>query len=190
MEFHFYESRLVDESHQFNTARSGAPAVKTWKSKIRWSIAGDQTATLIRWESAGVLQEAGGNIEERVVGGYKCSRSKNKGMYRSGGRAEVLSSGVENAEIGNRKLRGRVKTEQTSKKVIQRRLEAINAQSLFSRPPNFYELLFLPQGVHNQYYPETFQNVCNALSSGQGWSWGQVQNHSSSKENYGRRGGP
>ena len=60
---------------------------------------------------------------------------------------ECLTRELENAEIDNRKLRGRVKTEQTSKKVIQRRLEAINAQSPFSRPPNFYELLFLPQGA-------------------------------------------
>ena len=60
---------------------------------------------------------------------------------------ECLARELENAEIDNRKLRGRVKTEQTSKKVIQRRLEAINAQSPFSRSPNFYELLFLPQGA-------------------------------------------
>ena len=53
---------------------------------------------------------------------------------------ECLARELENAEIDNRKLRSRVKTEQTSKKVIQRRLEAINAQSPFSRPPN--ELLF------------------------------------------------
>ena len=39
-----------------------------------------------------------------------------------------------------------VRTEQTSKKVIQRRLEAIKAQSPFSQPLNFFELLFLPQG--------------------------------------------
>ena len=60
---------------------------------------------------------------------------------------ECLARELENAEIDNRKLRGRVKTEQTSKKVIQRRLEAINAQRPFSQPPNFYELLFLPQGA-------------------------------------------
>ena len=60
---------------------------------------------------------------------------------------ECLAREMENAEIDNRKLRGRVKREQTSKKVIQRRLEAIKAQSPFSQPPNFYELLFLPQGA-------------------------------------------
>ena len=59
---------------------------------------------------------------------------------------ECLARELEIAEIDNRKLRGRVKTERTSKKVIQRRLEAINAQSPFSRPPKFYELLFLPHG--------------------------------------------
>ena len=59
---------------------------------------------------------------------------------------ECLARELENAEIDNSKLRSRVKTQQTSMKVIQRRLEAINAQSPFSRPPNFYEILFLPQG--------------------------------------------
>ena len=60
---------------------------------------------------------------------------------------ECLARNLENAEIGIRKLRTRVRTEQILKKVIRRRLEAINAQSPFSRPPNFYELLFLPQGA-------------------------------------------
>ena len=50
---------------------------------------------------------------------------------------ECLARELENAEINNSRLWSRVKTEQTSKKVIQRRLEAINAQSPFSRPPNF-----------------------------------------------------
>ena len=50
---------------------------------------------------------------------------------------ECLARELENAEIDNRKLKERVKTEQTSKKVIQGRLEAINTQSPFSRPPNF-----------------------------------------------------
>ena len=59
---------------------------------------------------------------------------------------KCLARELENAEIDIRKLRTRVRTEQTSKKVIQRRLEAINAQSPFSRPPIFYEIQFLPQG--------------------------------------------
>ena len=59
---------------------------------------------------------------------------------------ECLARELENAEIDIRKLRTWVRIEQTSKKVIQRKLEAINAQSPFSRPLNFYELLFLPQG--------------------------------------------
>ena len=45
---------------------------------------------------------------------------------------ESLAREMENAEIDIRKLRTRVRTEQSSKKVIQRRLEAINAQSPFS----------------------------------------------------------
>ena len=66
-------------------------------------------------------------------------------MYRSGGRAGVLSSGV--------------KTEQTSRKVMKRRLEAINAQSPFSRPPNFYELLFLPQGATTSTIQEHYKTL-------------------------------
>ena len=45
-------------------------------------------------------------------------------MYLSGGERECLARELENAEIDIRKLRTRVRTEQTSKKVIQRRLEA------------------------------------------------------------------
>ena len=59
---------------------------------------------------------------------------------------ECLARELENAEIDNRKLRGRVKTEQTSKKVIQRRLEAINAQSPFSRPLNFMNFYSCQRG--------------------------------------------
>ena len=45
---------------------------------------------------------------------------------------ESLARELANAEVDIRKLRGRVRTEQTSKKVIQRRLHAIKAQSPFS----------------------------------------------------------
>ena len=72
---------------------------------------------------------------------------------------ECLARKLENAEIDNKKLRGRVKTEQTSKKVIQRRLEAINAQSPFRRPPNFYELLFLPQGAKTSSIQKHFKTL-------------------------------
>ena len=60
---------------------------------------------------------------------------------------ECLARELKNAELDIRKLKIRVWSEQTSKKVIQRRLEAINAQSPFSQPPHFYEVLFLPQGA-------------------------------------------
>ena len=60
---------------------------------------------------------------------------------------ECLARELENAEIDIRKLRTRVRTEQTSKKAIQWRPEAINARSPFSWPPNFYVHLFLPQGA-------------------------------------------
>ena len=63
---------------------------------------------------------------------------------------ECLARELQNAEINNSKLRSREKTEQTSKKVIQGKLEAINAQSPFSRPSNLYELPFLPQGAEPQ----------------------------------------
>ena len=72
---------------------------------------------------------------------------------------ECLAGELENAEIDNSKLRSRVKTERTSKKVIQRRLEAINAQSPFCRPPNFYELLFLPQGATTSTIQEHFKTL-------------------------------
>ena len=70
-----------------------------------------------------------------------------------------LARELENAEIDIRKLRTRVRTEQTSKKVIQRRLEAINAQSPFRRTPNFYELLFLPQGATTSTIQKHFKTL-------------------------------
>ena len=82
---------------------------------------------------------------------------------------ECLARELENAEIDNRKLRGRVKTEQTARKVIQRRLEAINAQSPFSRPPNFCELLLLPQGATTstiQKHYKTLAMLCHPDKSG------------------------
>ena len=72
---------------------------------------------------------------------------------------ECLARELENGEIDNRKLRGRVKTEHTSKKVIQRMLEAINAQSPFCRPPNFYELLILPQGATTSTIQKHFKTL-------------------------------
>ena len=72
---------------------------------------------------------------------------------------ECLAWDLENAEIDIRKLRTRERTEQTSKKVIQRKLEAINAQSPFSRPPNFYELLFLPQGATTSTIQKHFKTL-------------------------------
>ena len=72
---------------------------------------------------------------------------------------ECLVRELENAQIDNSKPRSRVKTEQTSKKVIQRRLEAITAQSPFSRPPNFYELLFLPPGATTSTIQKHFKTL-------------------------------
>ena len=61
-------------------ARRGAPAVKSWKSEVKWSTAWDQMTAWIRLESARVLQEAGWNTEERVAGVYECSINKDKRM--------------------------------------------------------------------------------------------------------------
>ena len=72
---------------------------------------------------------------------------------------ECLARELENAETDNSKLRSRVKTEQNTKKVIERRLEAIKAQSPFSRPPNFYELLFLPQGATTSTIQKHFKTL-------------------------------
>ena len=58
---------------------------------------------------------------------------------------------------------------QSSKKVIQRRLEAINGQSPSSRPPNFYELLFLPQGATTSIIQKHFKMLamfCHANKGG------------------------
>ena len=82
---------------------------------------------------------------------------------------ECLARELENAEIDIRKLRTQIRTEQTSKKVIQRRLEAINAQSPFSGRPNFYELLFLPQGATTstiQKNFKTFAMLCHPDKGG------------------------
>ena len=78
---------------------------------------------------------------------------------------ECLARELENAEIDNSKLRSRVKTEQNSKKVIQRRLEAINAQNPFSRPPNFYELLFLPTSTIQKHF-KTLAMLCHPDKGG------------------------
>ena len=59
---------------------------------------------------------------------------------------ECLARELEIAEIDITKLRTRIRTEETSKKVIQRRLEAINAQSPFSRPPNFLSFFSCNRG--------------------------------------------
>ena len=60
---------------------------------------------------------------------------------------QCLARELANAEEDTRKLRSKVKTEQTSGKVIQRSLEAINAQRSFISPPNLKYFLFLPQGA-------------------------------------------
>ena len=91
---------------------------------------------------------------------------------------ECSARELENAEIDIRKLRTRVRTEQTSKNVIQKRLEA---EPVLSTSEFLWASIPATVG-HNQYYTETFQNVGNALSSGQGWSEGPVKNYFSGKK--------
>ena len=57
----------------------------------------------------------------------------------------MLARELEKAEEDIKKLKSRIKTEQTSRKVIQKRLDLINAQCPFNRPLNAYALLFLLQ---------------------------------------------
>ena len=95
---------------------------------------------------------------------------------------ECFSPDLVNVEEDIRKLRSRVKTEQTSRKVIRRRVEAINAQNLFSRPPNLYELLFLPQGAKTTTILKDYKKVVFAVSSGQGWSEGSLQDYLAGEE--------
>ena len=93
------QQKKIDNSEMLGTA--GARLEEELRQlKLESQRLGDQLLeTKRQLEYAGnqresCRQEAGGNIEERVGGRYKCSRNKNKGMYRSGGRAGVLSSGV------------------------------------------------------------------------------------------------
>ena len=73
---------------------------------------------------------------------------------------ECLAGELENFEEDIRRLRSMVKT-QTSRKVIQRRLEAINAQNPFSRQLNLYELLFLPQRATTTKFLQNCHLCCN-----------------------------
>ena len=103
---------------------------------------------------------------------------------------ECLARELENAEIDISNLRTRVRTEQTSKKVIQRRLEAINAQSPFIRPPNFYELLLLSQVATTstiQKHFKTLAMLCHPDKIGREDLFKIILQ---AKKNYGRRGGP
>ena len=118
-------------------------------------------------ENKGLLEDAGNQREScmRQVEILKkeleevtdVAETKRKKCIALVDELECLARELENAEIDIRKLRSRVRTEQNSKKVIQRRPEAINAQSPFSRPPNFYELLFLPQGAKTSTIQKHFE---------------------------------
>ena len=80
---------------------------------------------------------------------------------------ECLVKKLENAELDIRKLRSRVRTETRPQRRSSsggwrrstRRARSVDLQ-IFMR---FYSC----NSGHNQHYPETFQNVVNALSSGQ-----------------------
>ena len=59
---------------------------------------------------------------------------------------ECLDREMENAMEDIGKLKSRVKTEHTSGKVIERRLEVKNVQHFSGRLPYLYEPPFLPEG--------------------------------------------
>ena len=60
---------------------------------------------------------------------------------------ECLVRELENAEEDIRKIRSRVKTEQSSRKLIPRGLKAIYSQRAFSRPPIYEHLLRLQRAT-------------------------------------------
>ena len=91
---------------------------------------------------------------------------------------ECLARELEKAKIEIRKLRTKVRKAQTSKMVIQRRLEAIKAPSAFSLPPNFYELLFLPHGTTTRTMQKHFKTLEMLCHPDKGRP---VQNYSSGK---------
>ena len=142
-------ARLKEELRQFKTEsqRLGDQLLET---KRQLEYAGNQ------WESCRRQVETLKKELEQVP---NVVESKTRECIDLVDERECLAQELENAEIDNRKLSGRVKTEQTSKKVIQRRLEAINAQSPFSHPPNFYELLFLPQGATTSTIQKHFKTL-------------------------------
>ena len=83
---------------------------------------------------------------------------------------KCLARELETAREYVRKLRSRVKTEQTSRKVILRRLEATNTHSSFCLPPNLIDLLFLPQGATTSTILKLYKTLsvlCHPYNGGQ-----------------------
>ena len=65
-----------------------------------------------------------------------------------------------------------------------------NAQSPFSLPPNFYELLFLPQGATTNTIQKHFKLLAMLCHPDKGGREGLFKIILPAKKNYGIRGGP
>ena len=140
------QQNKINNSEKLGT--SGA-RLEARRSKVSRATFKDKKITFKGCESVGVLQEASWKVGE-LEDAKSEAESKRREYVALVDERECSTRELKNAEDDIRKLRSGVKTEQTSKKVIQRKLEAINAQSPFSRPPNLYELLFLTQGQQPQ----------------------------------------
>ena len=142
------QQKKIDNSKMLGTA--GALIEEELRQlKLERQTKGDQLLETKRLLEYAGKQEAGGNIEETVGGEYKC--------FALVVERECLAREMENDWMDSTKLRSWVRSEQTSKKVIQSDLEAINAQSLLTRTPNFYELPFLPQGATTRTIQKNFK---------------------------------
>ena len=141
------QQKKIDNSGMLGTAGTRLEE-ELWQLKLESQNLGDQMLETKR------LLEYDGNqrkscrrqvetLKKELEAVTNVAKTKTRECIALVDERDCLARELENAEIDNRKLRSRVRTEQTSKKVIQRRLQAINAQSPFSRPPKFYELLFL-----------------------------------------------
>ena len=145
------QQKKTDNSEMLGTARARLEE-ELWQLKLEIQSLSDQlleTKRLLEY-ACNQRESCRGQVEilkKELTEVTIVAETKTRERITLVDERECLARELENAEIDIGKQRTRLKTEQTSKKVIQRRLEVINAQSSFSRSPNFYELLFLPQGA-------------------------------------------
>ena len=141
------QQKKIDNSEMLGTAGARLEE-ELWQLKLESQGLSDQLLETKRLlEYAGNQRESCKRqvemLKKELVEVMDVAETKTRECIALVDERECLARELENAEIDIRKLRTRVRTEQTSKRVIQRRQEAVNAQSPISRPPNFYELLFL-----------------------------------------------